>query len=107
MTALNVGHQNITWRVGDGSLANSQTNPWVPNVGPLKNHASDLVPIYERSKSIIEHVSDHRSWSLENFVHLIPEPVVNRIKAMVPPHASNIEDSITWKQANDGIFSMA
>lgn len=44
---------------------------------------------------------------MDNFCHLIPIGITNRIKAMMPPNASNADDCIAWKQANDRVFTLA
>lgn len=98
---------NLVWRIGNGSQAKFWLDTWIPHVGPLHDCAASNVPADDILRTIIEYVSDQGRWNHARFAHLIPASINSTISAMVLPHINNIEDSIAWKNANDGVFSLA
>lgn len=96
---------NLSWT--NGSKVKFWMDSWVPHAGPLLDHAVGFVPIEDILKSIIDFVSGEGSWIVSKFSQLVPAAIANRITAMVPPHRSNIDDCIAWKNENDGAFTLS
>lgn len=82
------------------------TDSWIPNIGPL----SQLIGIgsfVDESKTFSDFVSNNGPWSLHLVDKHIPSLILNRIKAMNPPHGPNVPHCSAWGLTNDGEFSMA
>ncbi|KAA3488563.1 LINE-type retrotransposon LIb DNA, Insertion at the S11 site-like protein [Gossypium australe] len=87
-----VGHwsENLLWSVGDGSLINCWSDPWIPKFGHLLNH----IP----SRSNMER---------ENMLSsMVSEDVVRRIMGIPPPQLEVDPDRITWAGSSKGYFSI-
>lgn len=106
-SAWSLVQDNTMWRIGNGNSISFWRENWIPNAGPLFNFVSGYISDFERSQAISYHVTNNNAWDVGKFQHLIPENLSNRIKAMVPPNPFNDEDSIAWKQTNDGMFHVA
>lgn len=53
-----------------------------------------------------EWVLDNDSWDFERMRNFIPEDIIKKITAILPPQSSKKEDSVSWAGLDDGLFSV-
>lgn len=97
--------ENLAWRVGNGKSVNFWTDPWVPKVGRLMDISNMHIDQNEASKTVNKFVTPSGQWNLNLLTQCVPQQILDRIKLIIPPHASYMEDSLAWNGSADGTFS--
>lgn len=58
----------------------------------------------EQYSTVDEWVNADGDWNFRCMEDVIPDPVISKIRAMLPPQSSDGEDRITWRLIGDGNF---
>lgn len=94
------------WRIGNGGVVDFWKDAWVPNVGPLMHHVSAGISM-DISTPINSYIAQSGVWNFSLFERCIPPHIVNRIRAMTPPHSSKPPICMAWSCTNDRDFTLA
>jgi len=94
--------EGLIWRVGDGSLINIWSDPWIPD-GVTRR------PITPRGHTLLSRVSElidkvTGAWDKQLIKEVFWEEDVNRILEIPIKH--DMEDLLAWHYDNKGLFSV-
>ncbi|MED6181435.1 hypothetical protein PIB30_118602 [Stylosanthes scabra] len=98
--------KNFIWRIGDGSRINFWNHNWVPSLGHLTNHVTQVSSQHNLSNSLNDFLLVSGNWDEQQLRNWLPDSVVNQIMAMSPPSPWKGEDQIAWGLSADGSFSL-
>ncbi|GMI80336.1 hypothetical protein HRI_001702900 [Hibiscus trionum] len=89
---------SLIWSVGDGHSVDFWRDMWLGEVGALRDHVSDSslrdgLPLV----SVADMVADNGSWRWPAFQHLLPQVILMRLAAVLPPQQVGVADGVGWK----------
>src|ERR1044072_8388673 len=97
---------NLSWRIGDGTVAKFWTDRWLLSGSILCEVGLGTIPAIDVLQNVKEYYDQNTSsWILARFGHLLPQHVVSEILNMPPPAPNIGEDFIIWSLTSDGMFS--
>lgn len=92
------------WRLGNGRNFNISEDPWVPNMGCLKDVA---VHPYDDQVSILcvkDLLDEEGSWCVNAISNSLLQNVLNKILALAPPNSEADDDCVAWSCTADGLL---
>ncbi|MCH88382.1 ribonuclease H, partial [Trifolium medium] len=96
--------QHVYWAVGDGQKINVWKDKWLDD----KSRICDLigsVPEDVQSWKLLDIINDQGEWNFNKLHQYVPNNTMQKIKAIVPPHANNGCDEMLWPGINMGHFT--
>ncbi|XP_025679132.1 uncharacterized protein [Arachis hypogaea] len=98
--------RNSIWRIGDGSQIKFWEHNWVPNLGSLQQHTTQVISLGDLESSLMNFLNVSGDWDEDKLKEWLPESTVKRIMAMAPPSPWKKADCIAWANTYDGCFSL-
>ncbi|RYR22588.1 hypothetical protein Ahy_B03g067891 [Arachis hypogaea] len=98
--------RNTIWRIGEGTNINFWKHNWVPELGKLEHHATQVISPLDTCCNLTDFLTVSGSWDLTKLSEWLPDSVIKRISAMAPLSPWKGMDSIAWSGTSDGSFSL-
>lgn len=96
--------EGIGWRIGKGDNLSFCFDKWAPLPNPLIHFCRNLnLSLHER---LCYFATSKKTWNLNKLARLLPMDVVNQIQSVRPPNRNGMEDSLCWRSASDGRFTI-
>ncbi|XP_021753742.1 uncharacterized protein LOC110719145 [Chenopodium quinoa] len=90
--------------IGNGSSTSLWYHHWLGSSILKDVMICDIPPHMDNWK--VSNIIKDRAWYLNDILHLLPQHVINMIKATPLSKFTDLEDFITWDLSKDGIFSV-
>jgi ribonuclease HI len=94
------------WSIGDGNKVNFWSDKWID----AHTRVSDLVhhiPEEVQGWKVKDIAAPTGEWNFDKIKELVPNSIVQKMHAIVPPHASHDNDIQFWPGTNTGHFTVA
>lgn len=95
--------QGLRYVIGDGTLTNLWTDPWLPVHPPRPPRARDGVPLVGKVKDLIR--SDGRGWNEQKLHEVVVEEDIDKILGVKIFSKAQL-DLLGWHYNEDGIYSV-
>ncbi|XP_045810455.1 uncharacterized protein LOC123904892 [Trifolium pratense] len=105
-TALHNFHMYEFWTIGDGATVNAWSDHWLLYGRPIKD-LGIVIPHELHGWKVKDLVDNNGVWKVDDLSTWLPQNIINRLFAIVPPKNVAAADRLAWRGTTDGKFSIA
>ncbi|CAH9053737.1 unnamed protein product [Cuscuta epithymum] len=95
----------LGWQVGDGKEISFWFDIWV-NDKPLHEELDSPLAASARQVKVADFLLSNRDWDISKLETLLPEEVVEEVRAVPIPTGSDYPDEMYWRSSSTGEFSV-
>lgn len=96
---------NVGWRVGNGRSINFWTDRWIGDRS-LCQEESIAIPGDIATLKVSDFILHSRSWDVAKLQDVLPEEIVNAIRAIPIPIREDTVDTLIWPKNTQGTFTV-
>jgi ribonuclease HI len=94
------------WSIGNGTKINFWNDKWIDENIRIRDYVSNI-PDAARGWKVHDIATVHGSWNFDMFNNTVPNTIIKKMQAIVPPHVNQGEDIQLWPGTSMGNFTVA
>jgi hypothetical protein len=94
------------WSIGDGTTINFWTDKWIDEHTRIRD-LKENIPASAMNWKVKDVVLPSGDWNYNILQNLIPQSIIQKLHAIVPPHDSQGKDVSLWPGTSTGAFTVS